>query len=144
MQLTRAADYAVRIMIHLATLPPGSRPNRAALAEAGDIPAHFVSKILQSLARSGFIGSQRGMHGGFTLAMAPERITLLDIVEAIEGPTQLNACLGPGDACARRGRCPAHLVWVEAQKAMTRVLHEATLARLAAEPCRQPVTELHA
>jgi Rrf2 family protein len=134
MQVTRAADYAVRIMIHLATLPPGSRPNRAALAEAGDIPEHFVSKILQTLTRAGFISSQRGMHGGFALAVPPERITLLDVLEAIEGPTQLNACLAAaGDGCSRKGWCPAHLVWVEAQNAMTRVLRQATIGRLAAE-----------
>ncbi len=142
MQLTRAADYAVRIMIHLATLPPGSRPNRAILAEAGDIPEHFVSKILQSLARSGFIGSQRGMNGGFTLAMDPGKITLLDIVEAIEGPTQLNACLGPGESCGRKGWCPAHRVWVDAQRAMTLVLQQATIAELATETVRPLITEL--
>jgi len=133
MQLTRAADYAVRIMIYLAGLPQGSRPNRAALAEAGEIPEAFVGKILQSLARAGFIDSQRGMKGGFSLSVSPDDVTLLDVVEAIEGPTRLNACLVPGDSCGRKGSCPAHRVWAEAQDAMTRVLRRATIAKLAAE-----------
>jgi Rrf2 family protein len=131
MQLTRAADYAVRIMIHLAALPPGSRPNRAALAVAGDIPEHFVAKILQSLARAGLIDSQRGMNGGFTLAREPEEVTLLEIVEAIEGPTRLNVCLIPGDSCGRKAWCPAHMAWAEAQEAMTSVLRRFTIAKLA-------------
>jgi Rrf2 family protein len=143
MQLTRAADYAVRIMIHLAALPPGSRPNRAALAVAGDIPEHFVAKILQSLARAGLIDSQRGMNGGFTLARAPEEVTLLEIVEALEGPTRLNVCLIPGDSCGRKAWCPAHVVWAEAQEAMTSVLRRFTIAKLAASG-KAPHTSLRA
>ena len=72
MQLTRAADYAVRMMIHLATLPPGSRTNRAALAAASSVPEPFVGKILQTLTKSGLIDSQRGMNGGFALSASPE------------------------------------------------------------------------
>ncbi|MBS1873008.1 MAG: Rrf2 family transcriptional regulator [Acidobacteria bacterium] len=132
MQLTRAADYAVRIMVHLAGLPPGSRPNRNVLAEASEVPEHFLSKILQSLARARLIDSQRGMNGGFSLARAPEQINLLDVVEAIEGPTHLNACLLPGDSCGRKQWCPAHCIWAEAQDAMTSVLKRSTIARLAA------------
>ncbi len=132
-QLTKGADYAVRIMIHLAQLPSGSRPNRAALAGAGDIPEHFVGKILQSLARAGLIDSQRGMNGGFALAKDPGQVTVLQVVEAIEGPTQLNACLLPGDSCSRKSWCPAHCVWAEAQEAMTSVLRRATIAKLAVQ-----------
>jgi Rrf2 family protein len=143
MQLTRAADYAVRIMVHLAALPPGSRPNRAILAEAGDIPEAFVGKILQSLTRAGFIDSQRGMKGGFSLTVAPERVTVLDVIEAIEGPTRLNACMVAGDSCGRKGWCPAHRAWADAQDAMTGVLRGATIARLAAESAGYPVEASH-
>lgn len=131
MQLTRAADYAVRIMMHLAGLPAGSRPNRAALAEAARVPEAFVGKILQSLARAGFIDSQRGIKGGFSLLIPPENITLLDVVEAIEGPTRLNACLFAGDSCGRKEWCPAHRAWEDAQDAMTGVLRRTTIAMLA-------------
>jgi Rrf2 family protein len=131
MQLTRAADYAARIMIHLATLPHGSRPNRAALAESCEIPEHFVGKILQVLSRAGWIASQRGFGGGFTLAVPAERVSLLDIVEVIEGPTVLNVCLQSGMSCNRKGWCPAHCVWQDAQQAMTDVLRRATVGALA-------------
>jgi Rrf2 family protein len=137
MQITRAADYAVRIMIHLATLPPGSRPNCGVLAQAGEIPEHFVLKILQLLVRARLIQSQRGAGGGFTLAVDPREITLLDIVEAVEGPTALNACLARGLGCTRKGWCPAHSVWAEAQEAMTAVLRRATIAALAQKAAQE-------
>jgi Rrf2 family protein len=130
MQLTRAADYAVRLVIHLATLPPGARTSRVELAEAGEIPEHFVGKILQTLNRAGLIASHRGVGGGYALAAAPEKVSILDIVEAVEGPTQLNVCVQPGMSCTRKAWCPAHTVWVEAQEAMTRVLRNATVAKL--------------
>ncbi len=132
MQLTRAADYAVRIMIHLATLSPGARPSAKALAEAGEIPEQFVGKVLQALARFRLITAHRGMNGGFALAVPPEKVTLLDVVEAMEGPTHLNVCMEYGQGCTRKGRCPAHHVWVKAQEAMTGVLRSATIASLAA------------
>jgi len=131
MQLTRAADYAVRMMIHLATLPQGSRTNRAALATAAGMPEPFVGKILQNLTKSGLIESQRGMNGGFALASSPEKVSILDVVEAVEGPTALNLCVKRGATCDRKAWCPAHPVWCEAQDAMTAVLRRATLASLA-------------
>ncbi len=131
MQLTRAADYAVRVMIHLAGLPPATRVQRAALAQAGDVPESFMSKVLQALVRARLITSRRGVDGGFELMCSPETVSLLDVVEAIEGPIQLNFCLTPGDPCARHTSCPAHNVWAEAQAAMTTVLKRASLADLA-------------
>ena len=133
MQLTRAADYAVRIMIHLAGLPQGTRLNRTVLAEAGEVAEHFLAKVLQSLARAGLIDSQRGMKGGFSLTKPPEQISVLDVVEAIEGPVSLHICLMPGESCGRKSVCPAYCVWAEAQEAMTNVLRKTTIASLAAK-----------
>ena len=73
MQLTRAADYAVRVMIHLAKLPDGTRVNRDGLAEAADVPTHFLSKVLQILVRARLIAAHRGTSGGFSLAIPPSR-----------------------------------------------------------------------
>lgn len=137
MKVTRAADYAVRIMIHLATLPPGSRPSGAELAKAEDIPEHFASKVLQALVRARMVGSHRGSGGGFALLADPNRVSMIDIIEAIDGPTALNACLSSPPACERRAGCAAHRVWVAAQSAMTGVLRAATLASLAAETLQE-------
>jgi len=131
MQLTRAADYAVRVMIHLAGLPPGTRVSRDDLAQAAECPEQFLSKVLQGLARSGLILSHRGNTGGFELPVNRRSASILDVVEAIEGPVHLNACTGLEKACSRQSWCPAHPVWAEAQEAMTRVLQSATIDQLA-------------
>lgn len=133
MQLTRAADYAVRVMVHLATLAPGERATRDELAASGEVPEHFLSKILQTLTRGSLISSHRGASGGFALARAPKAITLLDVVEVMEGPLQLNACTGADVGCSRATKCSVHPVWVEAQEALTSVLRSARLDRLARE-----------
>jgi Rrf2 family protein len=131
MQLTRAADYAVRVMVHLASLPAGERATRVEMAENGDVPEAFLSKILQSLTRAGLIVSHRGMSGGYVLGRAAEEVSVLDIVEAIEGPMQLNACVGPNSTCDRSTWCPVHPVWERAQEALTAVLRSETIASLA-------------
>jgi Rrf2 family protein len=131
MQLTRAADYAVRVMIHLAGLPPETRASRAELAVAAECPEQFLSKVLQSLTRAGLVLSHRGNTGGFELANLHRAATLLEVVEAIEGPMRLNVCLNSDRSCTRQEWCPAHDVWVNAQAAVAQVLRSATIAELA-------------
>lgn len=132
MQLTRAADYAVRVMIHLATLPPETRVNRSSLAAASEVPVHFLSKVLQTLVRARLIVAHRGPSGGFALAVPADRVSVLRVVEAAEGPIALNACVVNGSGCNRQGWCPAHSVWLEAQAALTDVLRNASIGMLAA------------
>lgn len=122
MQLTRAADYAVRFMVHLASLPPGVRANRTDLAASIGCPEQFLSKVLQSLSKAGLITSHRGNSGGFELPPARVHTTVLQIVEAIEGPIHLNICLKSFEECDRAPICPAYPVWVKAQQSLLDVL----------------------
>ena len=131
MQLTRAADYAVRVMIHLAGLPPGTRASRGELAREAECPEQFLSKVLQSLTRAGLVISHRGNTGGFELPEAYRGTSLLDVVQAIEGPVRLNLCLTSDHACGRQESCPAHGVWAEAQEAMLGVLQSVSIDHLA-------------
>ena len=131
MQLTRAADYAVRVMIHLAGLPLGTRASRSQLAEAAECPEQFLSKVLQSLTRTGLITSHRGNTGGFELPAASIHASILDIVEAVEGPVHLNVCTACDNACSRQSWCPAHMVWERAQEAMVNVLRNTNITELA-------------
>ena len=133
MQLTRAADYAVRVMIHLAAADAGARHSLPGLARATETPESFLSKVLQALAHAGLISSRRGQAGGFVLTAAGGRANLRQVVEAIDGPIRLNVCLIPGLSCHRKSWCPAHGVWARAQQAMLDVLAGATIAALAAE-----------
>jgi Rrf2 family protein len=131
MQLTRAADYAVRVMVYLAGQPPETRVSRSELAEAAECPDQFLSKVLQSLTRAGLVVSHRGNTGGFELPSSRRKTSLLDIVEAVEGPVRLNLCLVSEDSCSRQKFCPAHSVWAEAQAAMEAVLRRTTIAFMA-------------
>jgi len=131
MQITRATDYAVRVTIHLARAPVSERVHGPTLARAIDAPESFVSKVLQLLVQAGLITSQRGMRGGFQLARHAEDISLLEVVEAIEGPTQINLCVPQGPNCDRKEWCGAHPIWVEAQEALVKVLAKASIAQLA-------------
>ena len=133
MQVTRAADYAVRVMIHLAGLPPRVWAQRADIARATGVAESFVSKVLQRLVRSGLVLSHRGTGGGYQLAVHKEKVSLLEVVEAIEGPTQLNLCLANGPSCDRKLWCAAHTVWEEAQAALVKVLRGASIGKLAAD-----------
>lgn len=133
MQITRAADYAVRVAIHLATLPPGVKAQRAELSKFTDAPSSFLSKVLQRLVQSGLVSSSRGATGGFELAWGREDLTVLHLVEAIEGRTQLNLCLSDGPSCKRKTWCPGHPVWREAQNALLQVLGGALIINLAKE-----------
>ena len=131
MQLTRAADYAVRVSIHLATLPGHERALLPALARATGAPLSFLSKVLQGLCRAGFVASRRGHSGGFEILPAGRQASVRQVIEAIDGPICLNLCLVSGASCNRSSFCPAHPIWTKAQEAMLEVLNAASIAELA-------------
>jgi len=130
MQLTRAADYAVRVMVHLAAPEAAPRESLPALAKATGAPESFLSKVMQELTRSGLVVSQRGHAGGFQIAPRGRQASMLEVIEAVDGPIQLNVCLGSGKNCPRQGWCPAHPVWIRAQAAMLKVLEDSRVAAL--------------
>jgi len=138
MQLTRAADYAVRVMIQLAVLPSEGRASLPSLARATGAPESFLSKVLQTLTRAGHISSQRGQSGGFRITLRGRQASMREVIEAIDGAICLNVCLMQGRSCPRKVRCPAHPVWVKAQQAMLQVLSDASIAAMAvqASPAR--------
>jgi Rrf2 family protein len=131
MQLTRAADYGVRVMFHLAALSGQQRVRLPELARATNAPESFLSKVLQALCRAGFILSQRGQTGGFEILPAGRQASISAVIEAVDGPICLNLCVDRGAQCKRSSICPAHPVWVRAQQAMMAVLNEASVSELA-------------
>jgi Rrf2 family protein len=137
MQLTRAADYAVRVMVHLASLPPKERALLPALARATGAPSSFLSKVLQALGRAGMIDSRRGQSGGFEILDRGRQASMREVIEAIDGPIYINLCLISGASCERKSYCPAHPFWSKAQEAMLGVLNGAIVADLAAEASAQ-------
>lgn len=143
MQLTRAADYGIRVMIQLAASQTEKRVLLPDLAAATEAPESFLSKVLQALSRAGLIDSKRGHTGGFHISNRGRRSSVREVVEAIDGPITLNVCLVSGKSCHRKATCPAHPVWEHAQAAMLDVLAQAKIADMASEQ-EQPLCTLQA
>lgn len=136
LRFTSATDYAVRAMIHLACLPEGVHVLRGDIATAQKVPTSFMAKILRSLVHAQLLTSIRGVRGGFALARSTDEITLLDIVEAIDGPIRLVDCTGNDPHCAMTADCPAAPVWNRVQSGMRKVLAEYSLEDLVSAPRR--------
>lgn len=135
MPVTRATDYAVRILIALLSTPR-TRVKAADLAAATALSADYVLKIITPLMRRGWVRSFRGAGGGFSLVGQAQSIILLDVVELFEGPLHLQTCTGP-EGCQFSTRCPVHRVWLEAEMELRKVLARYNIAELAAHSRRQ-------
>lgn len=129
--ITRQADYAVRSVLDLALRQPDQAAFSRDIAERQDIPPSFLAKILTRLAAQGIVQTQRGVNGGVRLARSAHEITLLQVVEAIDGPLSLNLCTrGPG-LCPREMDCVVHPLWELIGAEMRQRLHGITFGRLA-------------
>jgi Rrf2 family protein len=134
LRLTKAADYAVRAMLHVGSLPDGEVALKDDIAYAQNIPASFMAKILRQLVKTGVLRSTRGVKGGFALARPAADINLLDIIQGIEGPIHLTDCAPDPENCTLSHDCPASTVWLEVQRRMTALLSETTLEALLSAP----------
>ena len=146
LKVTRATDYAVRAMIHLACLPEGNLALRDDIAQAQGVPSSFMAKILRNLVREDLLHSSRGVNGGFSLSREPSTISLLQVVEAIEGPLSLTSCCGGGRGCQYTSDCPAAPIWATVQESIRTILGDTSLEKLVSTPRRngrvaQPLVE---
>lgn len=116
MQITRQADYAVRAVLHLARINGNQRAATSQVAKEQHIPPSFLAKIISQLSIAGLLHTSRGARGGVTLAREAKDITLLEVIEAIDGPIMLNECVGDGSTCTFDEDCPLRPVWCEAQE----------------------------
>jgi Rrf2 family protein len=121
MKLNQATDYAMRAVLYLSRLPQGQVVEAKLIAEEEHIPMRFLLKILRLLTKQGLVDSYRGVSGGYALAKEPKQITMLDVVEAIEGPIAVNRCLYAPEECSKlfSEHCPVHDALFELQKSIT-------------------------
>lgn len=130
-KVNRRTDYAIRIMISLAM--KGEAMKATELSGETDVPMPFLHKIIQELVRANLVRTTAGVGGGADLAHSPIDITLLDIVEGIEGSMHLNICLFGQDVCSRVAYCSVHPIWERLQALIRRELSETNLETLAQE-----------
>ncbi len=130
---TRGCEYGLQAMLYLAAQPPNTRLLQRDIASSLLVPPHFLGKILQVLAKSGLVVSQKGKTGGFALARLASEITLRQIIEAIDGPMFLDACVLGFPACSDSNPCPAHHKWKAIREDVFRGLINQNLDQLRQE-----------
>jgi Rrf2 family protein len=96
------------------------------IAEKQQIPSSFLAKIISQLSVAGLIHTSRGAHGGVSLAKAPDKISVLDVIEAIDGPVMLNECTHNPGICIFTNDCPMRVMWCEIRKDLVNKLESIT------------------
>lgn len=104
------------------------------MSKAMLIPKDFLAKILQRLSRKGIVKSTKGAAGGFRLTKPPDEISLLEVIEAIQGPTAASACAVDENVCSLSSTCAVHPVWVELRELIEERLKHETFAKLISKP----------
>jgi len=127
MQVTKAGEYGVLGLMNLARRRPGEVVMIDDVSRDEHISKSFLGKIFQSLVKADLIRSNRGAGGGFMLAKRPEEITVLDIIEAVEGRIALQRCLIETSACQASASCALGAVFAEAQARVREVFAQTTL-----------------
>jgi Rrf2 family protein len=129
--ISRQTDYAARIVLHLACLQKGAKVSIAEIAERRLLPTPFVRRVIGRLVAAGIVRTVRGAGGGVTLAKAPREVSLLDILQAMEGGVALNRCVHTRSACPLAESCPVRAAWTEATRGLENGLAAVRFDRLA-------------
>ncbi len=133
--LTKKGKYGLKAMVHLAQFPPGRPVPVQDVASAQKTPKKFLDAILCELRNSGSVNSKMGKGGGYTLARDAGGISVGDIVRALDGPLAPLPCASktkyqPCDDCGNEDACAVRLVMIEAQRALSEVLDNCSLAQM--------------
>lgn len=134
-KISRMTDYGVVVMAQLAQATD-SVVTAPGLASAAGLPAPTVAKILKRMGRSGLVTSTRGLHGGYALSRPAARISVADIIAALEGPVEVTACVdgASGEACTVESMCLIRGCWDRVNAAVKRTLNSMSLAEIATPP----------
>ena len=140
MMFSTKAEYGIRVMAHLARRDGHAPIPLGAIADAEGLPLAYLEHLAQRLRRARLVQSRRGAHGGYSLARPAERITMAEVVEALEGEIAPIECITAGadgalvcvrESESRREPCPTKLLWTRVQGSIVRTLSDMTLADLA-------------
>ncbi|MBI3964225.1 MAG: Rrf2 family transcriptional regulator [Chloroflexi bacterium] len=110
MLITREADYAIRMMLEVASQPSGRPRTTVDVSKERLVPRPFVRKIVGRLTAAGLLRTRRGNHGGLMLARPADEITLLSIIDATQSPITVNRCVLNPQICPLQPTCPVHEV----------------------------------
>ena len=119
-------------MLYISKLGQNQRAATSHIAQEQHIPPSFLAKIISQLSIAGLLQTSRGARGGVMLAKQPEEITLLDVVESIDGPIALNECVNEENGCSFGDDCPLRPIWCDAQKDLVERLKATNFAQFSA------------
>lgn len=138
---SQTVEYALRVMIYLASLD-GVPATTRQIAAVTKVPEGYLAKVLQGLGRAGLLQSQRGLHGGSVLALPPDKLSVYDVIEAVQPIQRIRSC--PLNLKSHgMNLCPLHKRLDEAMEIMERAFRESTLADLLSEPASsKPLCEV--
>jgi len=128
-RINKLTDYGVVLMSHVARAPQRLY-NAAQLAEETGMPKPTASKLLKALAKRDLLISYRGANGGYRLARPPQQITVLEVLEAIEGPIGLTECSTGGSECLQASHCELRGNWHWISLAVQDALRSVTIAQM--------------
>ena len=134
LELTKRGDYAVRAMLALTRGSGNGLLSARRISDAMGIPVSFLPQVLTDLQRAGLVEAAPGRSGGYRLSRDPGAISLLDVIEAVEGDARRQSCVLRGGQCGVDGTCDVHNVFFAGQEAFRDTFAAANLAELAAHP----------
>lgn len=130
--LTKATEYAIRSLVYIAVQNfEGKRPGFKEIAERIDSPQQFTAKILQTLARRGFIKSVKGRGGGFFFDKPLESLPLYDVIRNLEGESFFSKCGFGLSTCKAENPCPLHNEYLPIREGFYKLLKNETIQSLA-------------
>ena len=137
MRLSTRGEYGLRTMVELAAAYGDGPVSLNQIAKSENISLAYLEQLIAVLRRIGLVESVRGAHGGYQLAMAPDKISVGDVVRALEGPIAPVDCVVEGKEghCGRETACATRSVWVNLRDRMTEALDSVTLADLKQQSC---------
>lgn len=127
MKISTKGRYGLRILIDLALHDPGKPRMLKDIAQSQQISEKYISRLVIDLRRARLIRSVRGINGGFFLARQPEQITLLEILETMEGPISVVECVRAPEKCKRQALCPARDIWRQLNDGIRELTSKITL-----------------
>jgi Rrf2 family protein len=130
LELTKRADYAIRAVVALAAAGPAERLSVRRIAAERDIPVRFLPRVMADLVAATIVEGRTGRTGGYRLVRAADTITILQVIEAVEGDSRRTTCVLRGGPCQLSGTCDAHRVFAATHDAMLRELGASTFASL--------------
>ncbi len=134
LQISRQTEYGVRALLDLASFPPGSRLQTSDVAQRQAIPESYLIKIVNRLAQVELLQTYRGTEGGITLARPADKISMLEVIEALEGKINLNICSREPANCKVSNQCSACLMWMGLQDVFDEYLESLKLSDMIQPP----------